>query len=80
MTRAVESGTQYLTGAGEVFDPSKADMLQFMDFFQANLMNPRVLVGAFIGVMTAFLFSGLTMGAVGRAAGTMVEEVRRQFR
>lgn len=80
MTRAVESDTQYLTGAGEVFDPSKADMLQFMDFFQANLMNPRVLVGAFIGVMTAFLFSGLTMGAVGRAAGTMVEEVRRQFR
>lgn len=80
MTRAVESGTQYLTGAGEVFDPSQADMLQFMDFFQANLMNPRVLVGAFIGVMTAFLFSGLTMGAVGRAAGTMVEEVRRQFR
>ena len=80
MTRAVESGTQYLTGAGEVFDPSKADMLQFMDFFQANLMNPRVLVGAFIGVMTAFLFSGLTMGAVGRAAGTMVEEGRRQFR
>lgn len=80
MTRAVESGTQYLTGASEVFDPSKADMLQFMDFFQANLMNPRVLVGAFIGVMTAFLFSGLTMGAVGRAAGTMVEEVRRQFR
>lgn len=80
MTRAVESGTQYLTGAGEVFDPSKADMLQFMDFFQANLMNPRVLVGVFIGVMTAFLFSGLTMGAVGRAAGTMVEEVRRQFR
>lgn len=80
MTRAMESGTQYLTGAGEVFDPSKADMLQFMDFFQANLMNPRVLVGAFIGVMTAFLFSGLTMGAVGRAAGTMVEEVRRQFR
>lgn len=80
MTRAVESGTEYLTGAGEVFDPSKADMLQFMDFFQANLMNPRVLVGAFIGVMTAFLFSGLTMGAVGRAAGTMVEEVRRQFR
>lgn len=80
MTRAVESGTQYLTGAGEVFDPSKADMLQFMDFFQANLMNPRVLVGAFIGVMTAFFFSGLTMGAVGRAAGTMVEEVRRQFR
>ena len=80
MTRAVESGTQYLTGAGEAPFLPAPSMLQFMDFFQANLMNPRVLVGAFIGVMTAFLFSGLTMGAVGRAAGTMVEEVRRQFR
>ena len=43
-------------------------------------MNPRVLVGAFLGAMAAFLFCGLTMGAVGRAAETMVEEVRRQFR
>jgi len=47
---------------------------------QVNLMNPKVLVGAFIGAMAAFLFCGLTMGAVGRAAGKMVEEVRRQFR
>jgi K(+)-stimulated pyrophosphate-energized sodium pump len=51
-----------------------------MNFFQVNLMNPKVLVGAFIGAMAAFLFSGITMGAVGRAAGDMVEEVRRQFR
>ena len=51
-----------------------------MNFFQINLMNPKVLVGAFIGAMAAFLFCGLTMGAVGRAAGMMVEEVRRQFR
>ena len=55
-------------------------MAKFMDYFQVNLMNPKVLVGAFIGGMAAFLFCGLTMGAVGRAAQSMVEEVRRQFR
>ena len=43
-------------------------------------MNPKVLIGIFIGAMSAFIFSGITMGAVGRAAGSMVEEVRRQFR
>ena len=51
-----------------------------MEFFQVNLINPKVLIGVFIGAMAAFLFCGLTMGAVGRAAGSMVEEVRRQFR
>ncbi|MBR1468831.1 MAG: sodium-translocating pyrophosphatase, partial [Prevotella sp.] len=56
------------------------DIPSFMDYFQVNLMNPRVLVGAFIGAMAAFLFCGLTMEAVGRAAQKMVEEVRRQFR
>ena len=45
-----------------------------------NLINPKVLVGAFLGAMAAFLFCGLTMGAVGRAAESMVQEVRRQFR
>jgi K(+)-stimulated pyrophosphate-energized sodium pump len=54
-------------------------MIDFMNYFQVNLMNPIVLVGIFVGAMTAFLFCGLTMGAVGRAAQTMVEEVRRQF-
>ena len=48
--------------------------------FQVNLMNPKVLVGAFIGAMAAFLFCGMTMEAVGRAAEKMVQEVRRQFR
>ena len=52
----------------------------FMDYFQVNLMNPKVIVGVFIGAMAAFLFSGITMGAVGRAAEDMVKEVRRQFR
>ncbi len=52
---------------------------EFMDWYNVNLMNPTVLVGIFIGAMLAFLFCGLTMGAVGRAAQKMVEEVRRQF-
>ena len=56
------------------------DIPAFMDTFQVNLMNPRVLVGAFIGAMAAFLFCGLTMEAVGRAAQKMVVEVRRQFK
>ena len=56
------------------------DIPSFMDYFQVNLMNPKVIVGVFIGAMAAFLFSGITMGAVGRAAEDMVKEVRRQFR
>ena len=58
----------------------KANLLDFMSYYEANLMNPKVLSGIFIGAMMAFVFSGLTMNAVGRAAGKMVEEVRRQFR
>ena len=77
MTRAGETLTNL---AGETIDASQATIPDFMNFFQVNLMNPKVLVGAFIGAMAAFLFSGITMGAVGRAAGDMVEEVRRQFR
>ncbi|MFZ1236169.1 MAG: sodium-translocating pyrophosphatase [Prevotella sp.] len=80
MSRMVEGGQQFIDAAGNAFVPSSSTVPQFMDFFQVNLMNPKVLVGTFIGAMTAFLFCGLTMGAVGRAAGKMVEEVRRQFR
>lgn len=65
--------------AGDSIDAAQATIPDFMNYFQVNLMNPKVLVGAFIGAMAAFLFCGLTMGAVGRAAGKMVEEVRRQF-
>ncbi len=61
-------------------DIHTATIQQIMQYFQVDLMNPRVLVGAFLGSMAAFLFSGLTMNAVGRAAQSMVEEVRRQFR
>jgi K(+)-stimulated pyrophosphate-energized sodium pump len=52
----------------------------FMGYYDVTLMNPIVLVGIFIGSMMAFVFCGLTMNAVGRAAQSMVEEVRRQFR
>ena len=57
-----------------------ASFTDFMTYFDVNLMNPKVLSGIFIGSMMAFLFCGLTMNAVGRAAAHMVEEVRRQFR
>jgi K(+)-stimulated pyrophosphate-energized sodium pump len=61
-------------------EPAKATLIDFMDAYNVNLMNPVVLVGVFVGAMMAFLFCGLTMNAVGRAAQKMVEEVRRQFR
>ena len=65
---------------GEVIKAMDATIPDFMNHFQVTLMNPKVLIGAFIGGMAAFLFCGLTMEAVGRAAQKMVEEVRRQFR
>ena len=80
MVRAVEEGRTFTNSVGEIFNPSTAGINDFMEFFQVTLINPKVLTGAFIGAMAAFLFCGLTMGAVGRAAGAMVSEVRRQFR
>ena len=58
----------------------EASFTDFMTYYDVTLMNPKVLSGMFIGSMMAFLFCGLTMNAVGRAAAHMVEEVRRQFR
>ena len=58
----------------------EATFTDFMIYYDVTLMNPKVLSGMFIGSMMAFLFCGLTMNAVGRAAAHMVEEVRRQFR
>ncbi|MCH5284421.1 MAG: sodium-translocating pyrophosphatase [Akkermansiaceae bacterium] len=52
---------------------------EFMNKFEVTLMNPKVLLGVFVGAMLSFLFCGLTMNAVGRAAKSMVEEVRRQL-
>lgn len=65
---------------GDTVEVAKASFLDFMDYYQVTLMNPKVLSGIFVGSMMAFLFCGLTMNAVGRAAQKMVEEVRRQFR
>jgi len=77
MTRAGQTLTNV---AGDVISATDATIPDFMNYFQVNLMNPKVLVGAFIGAMAAFLFCGMTMEAVGRAAEKMVQEVRRQFR
>ncbi len=74
--RLAEAGNAHMS---EVFSHIQ-DIPSFMDYFQVNLMNPKVIVGVFLGAMAAFLFSGITMGAVGRAAEDMVQEVRRQFR
>ena len=60
-------------------ESAKATLVDFMEAYNVNLMNPVVLVGVFIGAMMAFVFCGMTMNAVGRAAQKMVEEVRRQF-
>ncbi len=78
---AMARAGQTLTNvAGDVIAATDATIPDFMNHFQVNLMNPKVLVGAFIGAMAAFLFCGMTMEAVGRAAEKMVQEVRRQFR
>ena len=60
-------------------EATKATLVDFMNAYNVNLMNPIVLVGVFVGAMMAFVFCGMTMNAVGRAAQKMVEEVRRQF-
>jgi len=67
-------------GNGETVQTAMASLNDFMTYYEVNLMNPKVLVGMFLGSMMAFVFCGLTMQAVGRAAGKMVDEVRRQFR
>ena len=71
--------TLNIEGEGTV-DTLKVTVSQFMDYYNVTLMNPQVLIGLFIGAVMAFYFCALTMKAVGRAAGAMVEEVRRQFR
>ena len=65
---------------GNMVKTASASLIDFMNYFNVNLMNPKVLMGMFVGSMMAFVFCGLTMTAVSRAAGKMVDEVRRQFR
>ena len=73
-------GQNFIEVAGREVEVAMATIPDMMEYYQVNLMNPTVLVGVFIGAMMSFLFCGLTMNAVGRAAQKMVEEVRRQFR
>ena len=73
-------GTTVLQIGSEQIPLQDATFFDFMRYYDVTLMNPRVLSGMFIGSMMAFLFCGLTMNAVGRAAARMVAEVRRQFR
>ena len=72
-------GRETLTLGDKIVDVASATIPQMVEYYQVNLMNPRVLVGVFVGAMMSFLFCGLTMNAVGRAAQKMVTEVRRQF-
>lgn len=66
-------------GHGRTVATAEAGLVDFIEYYNINLMNPRLIAGMFIGSMLAFLFCGLTMNAVGKAAYKMVEEVRRQF-
>ncbi len=74
----VQGGTTMLPN----FDVAVQQMSleDFTTYYNVSLLNPAVLIGLFAGAMTVFFFSAMTMSAVGRAAGAMVEEVRRQFR
>lgn len=73
-------GTEMITVGDEVVEVAKATLVDLVNYYNVTLMNPKVLSGVFLGAMMAFLFCGLTMNAVGRAAQKMVLEVRRQFR
>jgi K(+)-stimulated pyrophosphate-energized sodium pump len=76
----IKAGVEVLELRGGIqVATERAGLEDFMAYFDVTLLNPVVLVSLFMGAMVAFVFSGLTMQAVGRAAGLMVEEVRRQF-
>ncbi|MBQ9653563.1 MAG: sodium-translocating pyrophosphatase [Bacteroidales bacterium] len=76
----VHIGKQVLEIGDRTVQTVSASITDIVEYYDITLMNPKVLVGVFIGSMMAFLFCGLTMNAVGRAAQKMVVEVRRQFR
>ncbi len=73
-------GTHTLTMGDKVINITNATILDFMDFYDVHLMNPKVLIGVFVGAMLAFAFSAFAMKAVGITAQSIVKEVRRQFK
>jgi K(+)-stimulated pyrophosphate-energized sodium pump len=74
------TGIHAVEVAGRMIDTTALQISDLMNYYNVTLMNPKVIVGFFIGSMVSFVFCALTMKAVGRAAGQMVDEVRRQFR
>lgn len=82
LIRMLDAGQEVVIGTVQLVkeDVVNATLPNFMEWYQVTLMNPKVLAGILIGSMLSFLFCGLTMNAVGRAAQKMVNEVRRQFR
>ncbi|SMO57540.1 K(+)-stimulated pyrophosphate-energized sodium pump [Saccharicrinis carchari] len=79
MQFVLDSSTQVGEGVKAVVI-SEATLKDFTVFYDLSIFNPLLLGGLFIGAMMAFVFCAMTMKAVGRAAGSMVDEVRRQFR
>ena len=88
---AAETGGEYVVGSitfvsdaaaavGGKVHYATAEMADFVNAYNLTIMNPKLIGGLFLGAMMAFVFSAMTMKAVGRAAGAMVEEVRRQFK
>ncbi len=65
---------------GGAIDVTTARMADFVAAYDLSIMNPKLLCGLFLGAMMAFIFCAMTMKAVGKTAGDMVNEVRRQFR
>ncbi|MBN1912562.1 MAG: sodium-translocating pyrophosphatase [Pirellulales bacterium] len=80
VVQVVEGAPQFTASHDKLVPVKSANMLDWMTYYSCNLMNPKVLVGVFLGAMATFVFCAMTMKAVGRAAFGMVEEVRRQFR
>ena len=76
----VNAGKESIVIDGENVHLMLASLGDIMRYFEIHLLNPKVIMGMFIGSMLTFVFCGLTTTAVGRAAGKMVAEVRRQFR
>ncbi len=84
IVRVVDTSHKFVFPNGVEFtnsaDIMKLDLIRLMHNFEVHLMNPKVIVGLMLGAMMSYLFCGLTINAVGRAASKMVDEVRRQFR
>ena len=76
-------GDMAFSASGDIAGTTNTKTASIIDFINAyglNIMNPKLISGLFIGAVMAFVFCAMTMKAVGRAAGEMVNEVRRQFR